>query len=205
MTVIFWAVAVVAFVILELATVGLASIWFALGALFALIAALLGAPLWLQIVWFAVVSVATLLLTRPLAKKYINAKTMATNADRVIGGRAVVKERIDDLAGTGAVLADGKMWSARTADGSTVDPKYYRTRPGSLVLTLSPGYLDTLAPGEHPAVLSFTDGTAETVLVITAPVPKTGDGASPALWILCVCLGLAALGFLLRVRRPAGR
>ena len=122
MTVIFWAAAVVAFVILELATVGLASIWFALGALCALIAALLGAPLWLQIVWFAIVSIATLLLTRPRAKKYINNKTMATNADRVIGGRAVVKERIDELAGTGAVLADGKMWSARAADGSVVEP-----------------------------------------------------------------------------------
>ena len=121
MTVIFWAVAVVAFVILELATVGLASIWFALGALCALIAALLGAPLWLQIVCFAVISVATLLLTRPLAKKYINSRATATNADRVIGGRAVVKERIDDLAGTGAVLADGKMWSARTADGSNAE------------------------------------------------------------------------------------
>ena len=122
MTVIFWAVAVIAFVILELATVGLASIWFALGALCALIAALLGAPVWLQIVWFVIVSVATLLLTRPLAKKYINSKTMATNADRVIGGKAVVKERIDELAGTGAVLADGKMWTARTADGSVAEP-----------------------------------------------------------------------------------
>ena len=122
MSVIFWAVAVVAFVILELATVGLASIWFALGALCALIAALLGAQLWLQIVWFAIVSIATLLLTRPLAKKYINSRTMATNADRVIGCRAVVKERIDDLTGTGAVLADGKMWSARTVDGSAVEP-----------------------------------------------------------------------------------
>ncbi len=122
MTVIFWAVAVVAFIILELATVGLASIWFALGALCALIAALLGAPLWLQIVWFVIISVATLLLTRPLAKKYINSKTMATNADRVIGRRAVVKERIDELSGTGAVLADGKMWSARTVDGSSAEP-----------------------------------------------------------------------------------
>ena len=121
MTVIFWAVAVVAFVILELATVGLASIWFALGALCALIAALLGAPVWLQVVCFAIVSVATLLLTRPLAKKYINSKTMATNADRVIGRKAVVKERIDELAGTGAVLADGKMWSARTTDGSSAE------------------------------------------------------------------------------------
>ena len=79
-------------------------------------------PLWLQIVCFAVVSVATLLLTRPLAKKYINSKTMATNADRVIGSKAVVKERIDELAGTGAVLADGKMWSARTADGAVAEP-----------------------------------------------------------------------------------
>ena len=122
MTVIFWAVAVIAFVILELATVGLASIWFALGALCALIAALLGAPVWLQVVWFVIVSVATLLLTRPLARKYINSKTMATNADRVIGGKAVVKERIDELAGTGAVLADGKLWSARTADGSVAEP-----------------------------------------------------------------------------------
>ena len=122
MNVVFWAVAVVAFIILELATVGLASIWFALGALCALIAALLGAPVWLQIVWFVIVSVATLLLTRPLAKKYINSKTMATNADRVIGSKAVVKERIDELAGTGAVLADGKMWSARTADGAVAEP-----------------------------------------------------------------------------------
>ena len=122
MSVIFWAVAVVAFVVLELATVGLASIWFALGALIALIASLLGAPLWLQIVCFVIVSVATLFLTRPLAKKYINNKTMATNADRVIGSRAVVKERIDELAGTGAVLADGKMWSARTEDGSIAEP-----------------------------------------------------------------------------------
>ena len=121
MYVIFWAVAVVAFVILELATVGLASIWFALGALCALIAALLGAPVWLQIVCFAIVSVATLLLTRPLAKKYINSRATATNADRVIGHKAVVKERIDELAGTGAVLADGKMWSAHTVDGGSAE------------------------------------------------------------------------------------
>ncbi len=121
MSVIFWAVAVVAFVILELATVGLASIWFAFGALCALIATLLGAPLWLQIVWFAIVSIATLLLTRPLAKKYINSRTTATNADRVLGIVAVVKERIDNLAETGAVMADGKMWSARSADGATIE------------------------------------------------------------------------------------
>lgn len=120
--IIFWAAAIVAFIVIELATIGLASIWFALGALCALIAALLGAQLWLQIVWFIVISVLTLILTRPLVKKYINSKTHATNADRVIGSRAVVKERIDALAATGAVLADGKMWTARTADGSVLEP-----------------------------------------------------------------------------------
>ena len=119
--VIFWAAAIVVFVIIELATVGLASIWFALGALCALISTLLGAQVWLQIVWFVIISIAALFLTRPLVKKYINMKTHATNADRVIGSRAVVKERIDALAGTGAVLADGKMWSARSADGSVIE------------------------------------------------------------------------------------
>ena len=118
---VFWAAAIVVFIVLELSTVGLTSIWFALGALCALIAALLGAPVWLQIVWFVIISVAALVLTRPLVKKYINGKTHATNADRIIGVRAVVKERIDAIEGTGAVLADGKMWSARSADGSAIE------------------------------------------------------------------------------------
>ena len=82
-----------------------------------------------------------------------------------------------------------------TVDGVTVPPKYYRTERGSLVLTLSAEYLDKLAIGEHPAVLSFVDGTAETTIVITKPVPKTGDDATPVLWILCVCLGTLPLLF----------
>ena len=86
--IVFWAAAIIAFVVIELATVGLASIWFALGALCALIAAALGAQLWLQILWFFIISIATLILTRPLVRKYINSKTSATNADRVLGDRA---------------------------------------------------------------------------------------------------------------------
>jgi hypothetical protein len=66
------------------------------------------------------------------------------------------------------------------------------------VLTLSPEYLDTLPAGEHPAVLSFADGTAETTIVISKPVPKTGDDASPGAWIACICLGLAMPSFLFR-------
>lgn len=111
--VIFWIAAFVVFVAVEAATVGLASIWFAIGALAALICAALHGPVWLQVVWFLAISVITLILTRPLAKKYVNGHTEATNADRNIGRTAVVTERIDELAGTGAVKLDGLVWTAR--------------------------------------------------------------------------------------------
>lgn len=117
-----WGAAAVIFIAVEAATVGLASIWFAIGSVCALLAALLGAPVWLQIIWFVLISALTLVLTRPLAKKYINSRSEATNADRVIGSDCRVTERIDNLSGTGAVSADGKIWSARTADGSVIEP-----------------------------------------------------------------------------------
>ena len=120
MNVIVWAGLTVLFVIVELATYGLASIWFALGSLAALIVAALGGAIWLQIVVFAVVSAATLLLTRPLAQKYVNSRTQATNADRVIGAKALVTEEINELAGTGSVRVDGKIWTARSTDDSVL-------------------------------------------------------------------------------------
>ncbi len=109
-----WLIAMVALLIIEAVVPGLISIWFAIGALAALLAALLHAPLWLQIVWFLVVSIATLVLTRPLAAKYVNARTQPTNADVLIGRECVVTETIDDLQGSGAVKVSGKVWTART-------------------------------------------------------------------------------------------
>ena len=122
MNVIVWAGLTVLFVIVELVTYGLASIWFALGSLVALVVAALGGALWLQIVVFALVSIVTLLLTRPLAKKYVNSRTQATNADRVIGTRALVTEEINELAGTGSVRVDGKIWTARGVSDDSVIP-----------------------------------------------------------------------------------
>ena len=109
-----WLIAMVALLIIEAVVPGLISIWFALGALAALLAALLHAPLWLQIVWFLVVSIAALVVTRPLAVKYVNARTQPTNADALIGKECVVTETIDDLRGSGAVSVAGKVWTART-------------------------------------------------------------------------------------------
>jgi len=115
-----WSVAIVVFLIIEAITVGIASIWFALGSICALLAALLGAPTWLQIVWFVAISLLTLFITRPIIKKYVHAKAQPTNADRVIGCPAVVIEAIDNLEGCGSVKIDGKEWSARSIDGSTI-------------------------------------------------------------------------------------
>lgn len=117
-----WLVAMVACIVLELSTVSLTCIWFALGALAALLAGLCGAPVWLQVVWFFIVSVLTLLATRPLVNKYINGKTVPTNADMVIGQSCVVLEPISNLSETGAVKVGGKVWTARSDDGTVFAP-----------------------------------------------------------------------------------
>lgn len=108
-----WAAAAIVLLIVEGAVPGLVSIWFALGALAALVSAILHAPVWLQVTWFAVVSVGSLIMTRPLAKKYVNARTQPTNADMLIGKECVVTEAVDNLMGTGAVKIGGKEWTAR--------------------------------------------------------------------------------------------
>ena len=117
-TIAFWVAALVVFLIVEAVTAGLVSIWFVFGSLVALICAALGAAVWLQIFWFVIVSVATLVLTRPLVKRYVDSRSVATNADRSIGRAAVVTERIDNLAATGAVKLDGVVWTARSTDDS---------------------------------------------------------------------------------------
>ena len=96
------------------------SIWFVIGAVAALIAQLLGAGLVIQVVVFIAVSVAALLVTRPLVKKKLNTKAEKTNADRCIGMQGVVTEDIDNLAPSGQVKADGKIWTARSATGEKI-------------------------------------------------------------------------------------
>ena len=100
---ILWLVALIIFGVVEAATVGLASIWFAAGALAALILSAFLNSLLVQVVVFLAVSFVTLLLVRPLAQKYFNARRTATNADRVIGQEAVVVQEIDNLRGLGQV------------------------------------------------------------------------------------------------------
>ena len=110
---VFWLIAMIVLLIVEAAVPGLISIWFALGSLGGLVTALLGGPVWLQIGWFILLSVLSLILTRPLVRKYVNSRVKPTNADMMIGRDCVVTEDIDNLKGSGAVSISGKVWTAR--------------------------------------------------------------------------------------------
>lgn len=118
---VYWLIALVVFLVIEAATLGLATIWFAGGVLVALIAAMCGAGIVIQIVLFLVVSLVLLFFTRPLAVRFLNKDTLKTNVDRVVGMEGVVTEEISNLAGTGKVSLGGNMWTARTEnEGGTI-------------------------------------------------------------------------------------
>lgn len=116
-----WLIALILFVIVEAATYALVSIWFAAGALVALISAAVNASVWLQVVLFLVISAVTLAATRPMARKFQGQKKERTNADKVLEMTGVVTERIDNIDGTGTVYVDGKVWSARSENGDVIE------------------------------------------------------------------------------------
>lgn len=115
-----WLAVLVFFAIMEAVTTALVSVWFIGGALVSMIAALLGAPVWLQFVLFFAVSAILLLLLRPLARKFLEPKFTATNAGSNIGKTAVVTEAIDNIQGKGAVKISGVEWSARSISGDSI-------------------------------------------------------------------------------------
>lgn len=101
------------FLVLELLSMGLTTIWFAGGALAAFLVGLLGGGLVLQIIVFFAVSIILLALTRPIAVKYLNNTRVKTNAGSLIGENGVVKEEIHNLNATGLITVNGVDWSAR--------------------------------------------------------------------------------------------
>ena len=118
---IFWLIAFILFVVGEAVTVGLTSIWFAVGSLGALLTAALGGGLWLQIAVFLILSALSLMLLKPLSRKWMAGhKAARTNADRVIGETALVTEDIDNTMATGQVQVDGQIWTARSAHGVVI-------------------------------------------------------------------------------------
>ena len=116
-----WLAVLFVCIVVEVGTLGLATIWFAGGALVAAILAMINAPLWAQVIAFFLVSILLLIFTRPVAVRYFNKNRAKTNIDSLMGKEAIVVSEIDNLQGIGRVQVDGKEWTARTiANGITI-------------------------------------------------------------------------------------
>lgn len=112
-----WLALAILFLIVEGVTVSLVSIWFAAGSFAAVVVNLLGGALWLQILVFLAVAAVTLACLRPLFRRFIKPRLVATNADAVIGSTGYVTEEIDNLAAKGQVKLGGMYWTARSTEG----------------------------------------------------------------------------------------
>ena len=119
--VLFWLGLMVFGVIVEANSVTLVSIWFSVGALAAAIAAWFHAELWIQILLFFGISGIFLALLRPMVRKYIKPKVVATNIDSVIGSTGYVTTSIDNVAAQGQVKLGAMEWTARSTDGSPIE------------------------------------------------------------------------------------
>ena len=116
-----WLALLVLFIITEVATVQLTTVWFAGGAFIAMLLAAFGVKsITLQVIIFLVVSIILLIATRPLVKRHINKKSQPTNADRSIGQQAVVTEEINNLEGKGTAKINGTLWTARSESGDII-------------------------------------------------------------------------------------
>jgi len=118
---IMWLALLIAFIWIEAGTVSLVSIWFAGGALVALIGNLLGVQLWLQVVLFFAVSAVLLLLLRGVAKKHFTPKLIKTNVDALVGTTGKVTIRIDNDAPSGQIKLGAMEWTARSTSGIVIE------------------------------------------------------------------------------------
>lgn len=116
-----WLIIIAACVIIEAATMGLTTIWFAIGALIAWFVYLIGLNLYVQIIIFLLVSIICLVLTRPIAVKKLNIGKTRTNADSLIGEQVKVIETINNINNEGTVKARGQFWSARSANDEVIE------------------------------------------------------------------------------------
>ena len=116
-----WFVLLIVFIVAEAATVSMVSVWFAIGALAAMICSFLGDQFWLQVVAFVVASGASLAMLRPIAKKHFNAKRTQTNVDALVGRTCLVTVTIDNLQAAGQIKLGDVEWSARSSTDEPIE------------------------------------------------------------------------------------
>lgn len=115
-----WLIVLVSTLAIEALTAGLVTIWFSVGALVALIASYFGISIVYQIIIFIAVSALALFVTRPLVKGKIIKNPVKTNADLVVGEKAVVIEEVNPIEGKGQVKVGTRVWSAKSFDHSII-------------------------------------------------------------------------------------
>ena len=117
---IFWLIAMIIFVVAESMTVTLVSIWFAVGALGAILVALLGGGLMLQVTVFLALAIVLLFLLRGMVRKHFSPRVTKTNVDSVIGATGIVLTPVNNIAALGQVQINGVEWSARSTTNSHI-------------------------------------------------------------------------------------
>ena len=120
MEAIIWLVLMVVFLIAEAVTVATISLWFAAGALVALLVSLLGLQVWLQVVLFLLVSGVLLACLRPMVKRHFTPKLTRNNVDAIVGTRGMVTAEIDNVCAAGQVKLNGMEWTARSTTGQII-------------------------------------------------------------------------------------
>lgn len=118
-----WLVLIILLLMIEIATMGLTTIWFAGGATAAFISTFFGAGGLVQWAIFLVLSFALLAITRPMAVRYMKRGHESTNADSLIGKIVIVSRKIDNLAQSGEVTISDVTWMARSRDDLRIIPE----------------------------------------------------------------------------------
>ena len=108
----FWFITFLILLFIELITVNLVTIWFAIGSLGALITASITDMVVIQIIVFIILSVVSLIVTKPIVKKIRTRKITPTNLDRVIGKIGTVTKKITKDS-YGEVKVEGSIWTAK--------------------------------------------------------------------------------------------
>ncbi len=117
-----WLAAMIVLIIIEIVTVGLTTIWFAIGALFAIIVSMLDGGIILQMTVFLLVSLGMLIFTRSLAIRYINNTRTRTNYEGIIGKVVRITQEVDNIAGQGSAVVNGQEWTVRAAEDKSKIP-----------------------------------------------------------------------------------
>lgn len=121
MQTIFWLFIFAVLLVIEIVTLGLTTVWFAVGSIAAFLAAYVGFGVLVQVIVFLVVSIVLLILTRPIAVKFFNQERECTNAESLIGQKAVVTEEINTVHSVGKVEVNGMEWSAKADESNIIE------------------------------------------------------------------------------------